>query len=329
VRALDLVQADHRQHLPVAQRRPGRRAGQRREADLGQVGVGDLRGGEADALEHADPPVGGDHRRRHHVGHDQHRQHQREDGEGEHERGVHVLLAAHLQIGQPGLGAFDRPGRQRAPQLGEVGVDLRGGGVVGEGVEHLLLGRGPLRPQRGDLAGRHPGVLVVQLLVGVAGDGQLRVAGRAGHGDLAAQRQPDRGEDGQGDLTGPGRPAALAVGLMIHDGGVGHDLIQRGVRRRPAHHGQLLRPWTPRRRRPPPGPTSPARPGHPANRAQQTAGLWSWPCFLVLSRVPASSASGSCAPSGSAIPRAGCRSWSTCVSCATASSRWRSPWSRG
>ena len=221
---------DQRQHPPVTQRGAGDGAGQGGQADLGQVGDGDLGRGEADGFEHADPPVAGHHRRGDHAGGDQHGQHQADDRERDHERRVDPLRGGDQAVrGQPGHPAVHRPGRQRGLECGQVRADLGGGAGAGEGVEHLLLGGRTRRAQRGHLAGGHPGRLVQRDRRGEPDHRQFRPARRAGHGDRAADRHRERRQMAvEVDLAGTGGPPALLQ----------REVIQRAGRRRAARHGQ-------------------------------------------------------------------------------------------
>ena len=112
---------------------PARQPGRGRDHGLAGVGRRDLPGGEADALQDADPPVPSQHRPADHVDHDQHGQHQAGDAERDQERRDRrdpgLLLGPD---GQPGQRAADRmpaaaprPPRPRRPRTAAAVPALR------------------------------------------------------------------------------------------------------------------------------------------------------------------------------------------------------------
>ncbi|MFC9466409.1 helix-turn-helix transcriptional regulator [Streptomyces coelicoflavus] len=119
----------------------------------------DLARSEADGLEDADPAQTGADRATDHTADDDHRHHDAERAESQHERdGRRGTLISGALGAQPGLGTQQCPGAHGVGELLPVGEDLllRARGV--EAVEHLSRDRVPLRRQALDLRGGRPGV---------------------------------------------------------------------------------------------------------------------------------------------------------------------------
>jgi hypothetical protein len=96
VDARALVQ--HRDSRQVPEEDSGHTSHQCRRADPDEVRRRDVRGSEADALEHADPVVLGDHRGAHHVSDDQHGHCDTDQGEGHDERLDNRRVAGRLSF---------------------------------------------------------------------------------------------------------------------------------------------------------------------------------------------------------------------------------------
>jgi len=208
----------HRNGQQVARHHPEHAPGQGGHADPAEVRHHDLRRGQADALQHADPVVPGGHRAADHVGHDEHRHDQADERERDHER-LHDRAVAGVPAlrGQPRAGPGHRARRECPCDFRQVGADLRGGACAGEPVQQLRARRDAGRLYLGHLGRRDPAVGGVGDGIGEPDHGQGDGVRQSGDRDRVAELRAEASRGAvQHDLARSGHPVSGGQHRVVH-----------------------------------------------------------------------------------------------------------------